>query len=304
MSKRGFAVMFDWMFSIVAGVLIFSFLIYFAVQNTDLFGKVTARVVSEELDILFSGYETTQTKSVLDFDKNVKLDFSCDKINKRQRFMINDREGKNLWGKIIFSPKSVESDKINVATASWNVPFRVANFVYIWDKKYNLLGDVPSVDVFSDRNLKNSDGEKVNFIKSVNENFKCIYASVKTIYYDVNDGYYRGYICFKGKDDDPTKFFGEAMMIGAILSEDKKDFDCVKSIAINRLKLVNEVYEKKAGKMITSFETCDSEGNYNRAYHKLTDIDSFDSKFYSSDVISLVKSNNDRLIRGGCAGVF
>ena len=36
----------------------------------------------------------------------------------------------------------------------------------------------------------------------------------------------------------------------------------------------------------------------------LTDIDSFDSKFYSSDVIGLVKSNNDRLIRGGCAGVF
>src|SRR3989344_9534744 len=120
MDKKGVAVVFDWIFSLAAGVLIFSFLIYFAVQHTDLFGKVTARVVGEELDILFSGYETAKIRSILDFGKEVKLEFSCDE--KRQRFTINDREGKTLWGKIIFAPGEIKNDKINVATASWDVP--------------------------------------------------------------------------------------------------------------------------------------------------------------------------------------
>ena len=56
-NKRGISIIFNWIFSLIAGVVILSFLIYFAVQNTDLFGKVTAKVVAEELDILFSGYE-------------------------------------------------------------------------------------------------------------------------------------------------------------------------------------------------------------------------------------------------------
>ena len=67
MNKKGMAIPFDWIFSLVAGVLIFSFLIYFAVQHTDLFGKITTRVVAEELDVLFSG------RSVSIFGKTVFL---------------------------------------------------------------------------------------------------------------------------------------------------------------------------------------------------------------------------------------
>ena len=72
-------------------------------QNTDLFGNVTARIVAEELDILFSGYETIQTRSMLDFGKNVELDFYCD--DSTQKFKVNGETGKTIWDKIIFSPE-------------------------------------------------------------------------------------------------------------------------------------------------------------------------------------------------------
>ena len=130
--KRGIGIVFNWIFSLVVGIVILGFLIYFAVQNTDLFGKVTAKVVAEELDVLFSGYETTKTSSSLEFGREVKLDFKCK--NKKQEFEVNGRGGKNVWGKIIFAPKEIKASKINILTESWNVPFRVANFIYVWDE--------------------------------------------------------------------------------------------------------------------------------------------------------------------------
>jgi len=321
LNKRGMGITFDWMFSIVAGVLIFSFLIYFAVQNTDLFGKVTARIVAEELDILFSGYETTQTKSVLDFDKNVKLDFSCDKINKRQRFMINDREGKNLWGKIIFSPKSVESDKINVATVSWDVPFRVANFIFIWDKRYLLdydsdleLPEWVNPSASGDINIKFAHDSSLALSSS--SSFDCSYdfrtlnneEYDKVIYYDKNpsDDDVRGYVCFKGKEK--SFFYGEAMMIGAIFSESKIEFDCVKDIAVDRLKIVNDIYAKKANNLVFSDRNCDynSGVSYNDAVFDTDsnrmlkkDFDSFDFGY-----VNRIRRENQNLIARGCAGVY
>ncbi|MBI2508229.1 hypothetical protein HYV89_04725 [Candidatus Woesearchaeota archaeon] len=321
LNKKGIAITFDWMFSIVAGVLIFSFLIYFAVQNTDLFGKVTARIVSEELDILFSGYETAQVSTVLDFGREATLDFRCDEINKRQKFMINDREGKNLWGKIIFAPKNVKSDKINVATASWNAPFRVANFVYLWDKRYLLdydsdlelpewvnpsaSGDI-NIKFARDSSLALSSSSSFdcsyNFRTSNNEEYD------KVIYYDKNpsDDDVRGYVCFKGKEK--SFFYGEAMMIGAIFSESKIEFDCVKDIAVDRLKIVNDIYTKKVSNLIISDRSCNPNfgASYNNAVHEIDNNGMLEKDFDSFDFgyVNRIRSANQNLISTGCAGVY
>lgn len=312
--KSGVAITFNWMFSLVAGVLIFSFLIYFAVQNTDLFGKVTARVVAEELDILFSGYETTQTRSTLDLGKKIELGFSCK--DGRQRFTINDREGKTMWGKIVFAPQKIENDKINVATASWDVPFRVANFVYLWDKRYTLIGEIPDVDFLG--NFQRSSTANIRFVDDpgLSDDYGTGVCSndwgsqhEKVIYYKKNsDDSYFGYICFFEENGDVRRssFYGEAMMIGAIFVDDKNDFDCIKKIAVDRLKIVNEVYEKRKSKII-NLELgggCDVSGAYDNAvYNEREDLENFDSQFDYSDV-NLVKSSNERLIRGGCVGVY
>ena len=313
MNKRGFAIMFDWIFSLAAGVLIFSFLIYFAVQHTDLFGKVTARVVGEELDILFSGYETAKTRSTLDFGKEVKLGFSCDEKNKRQRFTINDREGKTLWGKIIFAPGEIKNDKINVATASWDVPFRAANFIYLWDKKYVLTGDIPDIN-FLDNFKKDPSGGTGNIRfapdsslsisnKIVCPDFSSSYE--KIIYYDEDSsGDFSGYVCFEDDDRERHRsfFYGEAMMIGAIFMDNVEDFECVKSIAVDRLKIVNDIYREKKDKIV-SLESCDKFGRYNKVFHDTITLDKLNSLDFDNQV-KLVERANENLIREGCAGVY
>ncbi len=293
MNRKGFAVMFDWIFSLVAGVLIFSFLIYFAVQHTDLFGKITSKVVAEELDVLFSQYETTETKSVLDFGKEVELEFSCD--DQRQRFKINNRDGKSVWGKIIFGPEKIESQKINVATMSWDVPFRVANFVYLWDKSYTIDGNIPDID-FLDNFRRENEGD-ITFEED--NDFPC-QNNKKIIYYKEIDGFYEGYVCFK--DNDKSEFFGEAMMLGAVFFDNKEDFECVKNITTDRLKIVNKLYYEKANDLIDLNGECDVRGDYSRTNGK-TSRDLTNNPF-DSNAISQIEDANENLIRGGCASVY
>ena len=315
MDKKGVAVVFDWIFSLAAGVLIFSFLIYFAVQHTDLFGKVTARVVGEELDILFSGYETAKIRSILDFGKEVKLGFSCDEKNKRQRFTINDREGKTLWGKIIFAPGEIKNDKINVATASWDVPFRVANFIYLWDKKYVLTGDIPDIN-FLNNFKKDPSGGTGNIRFADDPGLSDDYGTgpcsndwgsqhEKIIYYKKNsDDSYFGYICFFEENGDVQRspFYGKAMMIGAMFVDNVEDFECVKSIAVDRLKIVNDIYREKKDKIV-SLESCDKFGRYNKVFHDTITLDKLNSLDFDNQV-KLVERANENLIREGCAGVY
>lgn len=316
MNKKGFAVMFDWIFSLVAGVLIFSFLIYFAVQHTDLFGKVTARVVAEELDVLFSGYETTETKSVLDFGKEVELEFKCD--NNKQRFKINNREGKNLWGKIIFAPEKIKNKKVNVATMSWDVPFRVANFIFLWNKQYSLAqeGYIPDINFLDNFEKKRGVGILFNVDSSnsisldpnnPNNDIICPDFSSqydKIIYYDEDSsGNFKGYVCFEDEDGIRYRsyFFGEAMMIGAMFVDNVENFECLKKIAIERLRIVNDIYEEKINKIS---DTSCTVGGYNTAvYDGIDDIENFDNKFDFNDV-QLVKESNERLIENGCAGLY
>ena len=91
-------------------------------------------------------------------------------------------------------------------------------------------------------------------------------------------------------------------MFGTFFSENRDDFECVISIAVKRLRIVNEVYSKKADKIIFSeFPRCEIDG-YNRAVHdpeKLRNFDSFDFGY-----INRIENANKDLISRGCVGVY
>src|SRR3990167_4000699 len=95
MNKKGFEISFSWLFSIIAGMSIFLFLVWFAVQQTDLFGNLTAKVAVDELDIAFTGFKSN----------------------------------------LVFAPSLMESNEFRLFTAGWNVPFRVTNFIFLNSNK-------------------------------------------------------------------------------------------------------------------------------------------------------------------------
>jgi len=300
LNKKGIAISFNWIFSMIAGVLILIFLVYFAVQNTDLFGNVTSKVVSEELEILFSGIETIKTKTSLNFDKNVELRFSCNQG--KQVLNVNGKSGNSLKGKIVFAPNIVESDVFNIATQPWNVPFRVANFIYLWDEGYEFSGDAPEIDLIEELR---GNGEKIVF--ALDNNAGCANSgNLKTIYYthdeDLDD--YLGYVCFEGQRSSPVRFYGKAMLIGAVLSDTSNNFECVKSGIQKRLEVVNDIYYKKSQKMIASPVDID---NCNPQINGLSYTDaeySTNLNLLDFDNVKRFESINNNLVRGGCVGIY
>ena len=297
------AISFNWIFSLIAGVLIFIFLVYFAVQNTDLFGNVTSKVVSQELDILFSGIETTKTKTTLDFSKEVELRFSCN--NGDQILGVNGKSGSNLHGKAIFSPNIIDSNFVNIATESWNVPFRVANVIYVWKNKYNLMGTVPDINIFQD--LK-GEGEKVIFRYFTESVDDCTgTGNLKTIVYDYNSELddYQGYVCFNGDKSNPINFYGKAMMIGAVFSSSEENFNCVQNGMEKRLEIMNSVYQKKSNKMKASIldnNNCKPQIGGNSGYDDARYTSNLQSINFES--VKRFQDINDNLVRGGCVGIF
>ena len=288
-NKRGISIIFNWIFSLIVGVVILSFLIYFAVQNTDLFGKVTAKVVAEELDILFSGYETTKTSSSLDFGREVKLGFECK--NGKQNFEVNGKGGTKVWGKIIFAPKEIETNKIKILTESWNVPFRVGNFIYIWDE--NEVGDIEN---FESLNGVQKDPSRIG-------NLPCS-DNTKQIYYDDFNGDYIGKVCFG--DGNGEVFYGKALLLGAILTEDYETFSCLNEIAKDKFNLMEEIYKEKMGTLFVNNQ-CDGE-SYSRFR---TPLNSFSNSLNGimdfetmKSAVRAMESANENLVKGGCASVY
>ena len=290
-NRRGISIVFNWIFSLIAGVVILSFLIYFAVQNTDLFGKVTAKVVVEELDILFSGYETTKTSSNLDFGKEIELGFKC--RNKEQEFEVNGKGSKKVWGKIIFAPNEIKASKINILTESWDLPFRVANFIYIWDGRKFPNG----IENFEELNGVQRDPSRI-------DDLGCDGNGGKVIYYDeIGDGEYIGKVCFDKKGE---VFYGKAMLLGAVVSEDYETFSCLSEIAKDRFNLMEEVYSEKIGTLVRTGQ-CEG-GSYSRFRSPLN---SFSNQFNGEmnratmeGMIRAMENANEDLIKGGCASVY
>ena len=249
--RRGIAVTFNWIFSIIVGVIILSFFIYFAVQHTDLFGKVTAKQVGWELDNVFSGFQTSLVETTLDFDKIVKLEFKCSKPvseldQEEQEVFINGKPGTIFRDKLIFSPKEeLGNNKFLLWTYEWKVPYKVSNFIFLTTPgiKYELSGPEPDIELpefFEDLEMSGAKREIKFTEDSCNahhgdENLKIISYE----YDNINDEYY-GWICTKDKKHG---FYGRAMIYAAIFSD---DFDCVYNIMMEKLRVVSKVYDKKA----------------------------------------------------------
>src|SRR3989344_5590277 len=129
LNKKGFEASLSWLFAVIAGIVILLFFVYFSIQHTDLFGKLTAQRAAEELDITFTGIKSTLSLTTLEFGKKIDLKFTCNN-EIGEKVYINNKGGKTLKGNIVFAPDG-NSDSFNVWTLDWNAPFKITNFIFL-----------------------------------------------------------------------------------------------------------------------------------------------------------------------------
>jgi len=297
-NKKGIEITFSWIFAIIAGTLIFLFFVGFAAENMDLFGKLTAMRVSEEMNSAFTGLKTGLVSTSLSFNKEVKLQFKCIG-EKKEKLIVGYRSGKNLYDNLVFSPEELNGNEFLLMTKSWNVPYKVDNFIFISDKnrKFFLDGDVPDglIDNLPDdfkvlfNTLKGNANKIVNFVSSGSKCDNTVNGNEININYqkDSSDNFY-GTIC--GKDSKGTSwaldFYGDAMIYAAIFGD---QFDCLYPLMEEKFKIMRDVYLQK----ISSITGCDK-GGLQSAITNMDTINKIQTYFDSID------TKNKALIGEGC----
>lgn len=297
-NKKGFAISFSWLFSIIAGMSVFLFLVWFSVQQTDLFGNLTAKIAVEELDIAFTGFKSNLVGSRLDFGKEIELEFKCDSSTlNEERMFINGIAGKKLKGNIVFAPSSMESNEFRLFTASWNVPFRVTNFIFLNSNKDLLylnnhmpsgLGGIP--DIFDDGNSLNAEDPRDYIERGTGP---CP-LNGKKVYYEIDQNTREafGTICINGV---LKPFYGTAFVY-AVIFADENNFICIYENALEKANIMKTIYLEK----FDNIENCGI-SNIERVDIKTT-LENLDVRSQSS--IEDLQEKNNNLLRKGCEAIY
>ncbi len=135
--KAMIEVQFNWIFIVIAGIVILMFFIGIASwykQNQD--RKIASDVLTELKTIIIGAEVSSRSASELNVPR-IELKFTCDPgecgAYGCASTMVFEGTGINAETPmdIIFSPDTVTSDFIYAWSLDWNMPYKVTNFLYI-----------------------------------------------------------------------------------------------------------------------------------------------------------------------------
>jgi hypothetical protein len=272
-TKKGvIEVQFNWIFILIAGVLI---LLFFGslVLNLKKQSETTIAVdIITNMQTVMSGAEVSaNTVNPIEIP-NEEIRISCDSIS-----VGNIREGitKN---KIVFSPESIKSSSILTWSLSWNFPYHISNFLYITAPRYKyiLIDSEKGKEIYSmlpnglnkelvDKEdisgLRNT-GNKLNFVFFNNPKPDEVVLSdeigdirnsdVSAINIDSLNNEIEFYRKSGKRFDSVNKkvpYLGNEMIIGAIFSGDAENYRCNAEKAFYKMSVVKMVYEKRTEKL-------------------------------------------------------
>src|SRR3989338_5106445 len=136
MEKKGaIEIQFNWILVLVAGAVVIIIFMGFISKQQGISAVSTNILTANSLDAIFHGYMGTDTSDVVEMPKS-KIIFNCD------AFSIGGISNQ-LGALILFSPASLETDKLNILSFGWNMPYRITNFAYITspDVRYVFIGN-------------------------------------------------------------------------------------------------------------------------------------------------------------------
>ena len=236
MKKRGFAISFQWIFAIVVGAIIFSFLIRFGYQQISLNTKSTSLELLNNLELQL---DALSVSSLLDQEIDIKggLEFTC--------YNIYLDKYKLSTEKIIFSPTK-NKNKLKIWLKSWENPFKITDFYYISNAKIYLFNppdlEIPKIfNVIVDPTKFSKDSvfvffsqpslQKLTQAQKYSSNIKIIDTINKKITF---------------YPDKTISYIDDNFLYAAIFSKDYETYTCLQKKAIKKLKLIIDLYKEKA----------------------------------------------------------
>jgi len=156
-SKKGFEFSFSWIFAIIVGAMIISLAVFAAVRAVNVGKTATETSLAKQFTVILEPFETKLASSknpaplelndeVIFFNKCINdSGFGSQKIKvslKSGFYKGQEGEGYEVTAlnKYIFSDANETGKKFYYFTKSFNMPFKVANLIFMTTKKYCFVG--------------------------------------------------------------------------------------------------------------------------------------------------------------------
>jgi len=263
-SKKGvISIQFNWVFILIAGVLILLFFGSLVLKGREASDTSVAGTILTNMQTILTGAEVSvRTINQIKIpDKEIK--FSCDKIFVGN---IDDDITKN---KIIFAPEVIKGRTLLTWALDWNAPYHVTNFLYLTtpDIKYIFIGNLndEAEELF---NLLpdeiNKKREDMSNIMDTGNNFKLVFFDVPSpdvppnlksipdkrvtainVNSDSNEIEFYSKRGNEFKSTGTADYLGNPLVLGAMFSGSREDYECNVKKAFNKLKIVSMVYEER-----------------------------------------------------------
>ena len=277
-NKKGdFSPVFKYIFALIAGVMFLSFFVGFAINHKNQQSTIdTGRIVFgfDDLMTLFSAStDSSMVYPEQGFPSVVNLKIAQGKISSGT---VISRP----TTKIVFTQEELKAKQFFIWTKRWQMPFTIENFFYLADgrvpiyivydsgseeiakeltDKYSgfpstFKADKIAVETMNTNTAnalraKLKDYAKIKFIvlskkKPTLTGFTAAeIRTIKPIEGEEGTNWDYGTIEFK---NGKSVYLGRAMLIGAIMAEDKEAYDYSKEQAIEKLGIMSTLYQKKA----------------------------------------------------------
>ena len=136
--KKGLGIVFNWIFVLVAGTIIFIFLVGFAVRYKALAEKKINAEVALAIDNQLNALSSSLVHTAIDPEAIgfFETKFYCGGFSFRDFDVESDS--------LIFAPPDIRSDKLLVWVDDWKAPFKVGNLLFVSapNIKYYFIADI------------------------------------------------------------------------------------------------------------------------------------------------------------------
>lgn len=278
--RKGFELQFNWLFVLIAGAVFIGFFIALMRNHSTDVEQSSTLSARQELDSLFRvNRASVDTQKIIPFSR--KLDFSTSNIS---GYFVDGSDIWNRYDySVIFAPEYLDGNELIIKTSSFKAPFNVMPFIFLAndDVEFVFVGSDPVLDaiyslmpenvtlrkvddrsgmasfknnnydhtifVLTPTSLGNSMPLLVNF-QSPDDNKK-VYALVIDAAGGFADtygqlGFYnysKGYLQLEGQ----SGFIGPQLLLGAVISHNKRIYDRESQKAMNRLNLLADLQARK-----------------------------------------------------------
>ncbi len=265
--KKGvIEVQFNWIFILIAGALILGFFGAVIMRSRPIAEDMLAEPILTSMNaIITSTGISTRTAMFVEIPEE-KISFSC------ERFSVGAFSQPIPETNIVFAPSETEGSFLIAWAFDFNIPHHITNFLFITspDKRYVFLDPSNSQEVQRIYDLIPSHVRKQKFstqhfsVDGSSETRIVFFSSAgmpSGIQHDVQDGISAirvdtssNKVYFYERTDSgivekEADYFGDAMLLGAVFSQDFEDYECNVRKIIKKINVVNRVYHRRTARL-------------------------------------------------------